>query len=141
MSDKTEPVEVVVNPVLCDKETTAQLLGRISEFKLDELLRAGRITAKRLAGIPEWDGVMRFNYRDEKKHMQLWEGDAPAVQLEAQIALYAAARGSFDGCVSEISTAMKNDPEDPPVVRFDILRQGDPLGRALSTAKPWGYRP
>lgn len=48
MSDKTEAVEVVVNPVLCDKETTAQLLGRISEFKLDELLRAGRITAKRI---------------------------------------------------------------------------------------------
>lgn len=62
MSDKTDPVDVVVTPVLVDKETAAQLLGRISEFKLDELLRAGRISAKRIDKrvVFDLDEVRRF---------------------------------------------------------------------------------
>lgn len=70
MSDKTDAVEVVVPPVLLDKETTAQMLGRISEFKLDELLRAGRITAKRIDKrvVFDLDEVRRF-----AKDLPSWE--------------------------------------------------------------------
>lgn len=70
MSDKTERVDVVLPPVLVDKETAAQLLGRISEFKLDELLRAGRITAKRIDKrvVFDVDEVRRF-----AKDLPAWE--------------------------------------------------------------------
>lgn len=48
MSDKTEPVSVGLEPGLLDKEGAAQFLGRVSEYKVDELLKAGRLTAKRI---------------------------------------------------------------------------------------------
>jgi hypothetical protein len=39
-------VQVVVEPPVVDRSTTAQLLGGISIDKLDELVRAGEIAAK-----------------------------------------------------------------------------------------------
>jgi hypothetical protein len=39
-------VQVVVEPPVVDRSTTAQLLGGISIDKLDELVKAGEIAAK-----------------------------------------------------------------------------------------------
>lgn len=41
-------VQVVIEPEFLDKAATCQVLGGISEDKLDQLLRAGDITAKRV---------------------------------------------------------------------------------------------
>lgn len=61
MTDKPDVV-VSVLPLLLDKETTAQMLGGISVYKLDELVRAGRISAKQIDRrvVFEVDEVRRF---------------------------------------------------------------------------------
>lgn len=100
-------------------------------------LPAGKGWQQRLAEIPEWDGVMRFNYRDEHGKMQVWVGTVEDVEFEAQLALYQKAVKNFDGPLGE---AMYSDPEDPPIVGVDIRLQGNPLNDTLPNAKPWGYR-
>jgi hypothetical protein len=47
MSDQPD-VTVVVEPVFVDRETAAQMLGGISIDKLDQLVRAGEIAARRV---------------------------------------------------------------------------------------------
>lgn len=41
-------VQVVVEPILVDRDTTAKLLGGISTDKLDQLVRAGEISARQV---------------------------------------------------------------------------------------------
>ncbi|WP_301119903.1 hypothetical protein [Mycolicibacterium fortuitum] len=70
MTDVKVATAVAVEPVLVGKPVAAAMLGGISEFKLDELVRAGLIKAQRIdrrvvfspdelrryaAACPEWE--------------------------------------------------------------------------------------
>lgn len=71
-------------------------------------LPAKRGAAKRIAGLPVWDGHVRFGdvddapWSDEDIHTETW----------ASLQLMARGEGH---CGSQ------NDPNDPPVVKRDIL--------------------
>jgi hypothetical protein len=80
VSDKTEPVDISVEPVLLDKEATAQLLGGISVFKLDQLMKAGEIEAKVIGKrvVFDLDEVRRF-----AKELPSWEPKDPRFLLSA----------------------------------------------------------
>ena len=112
--------------------------GKSTRYDSAAVLRALRNTpsragaGRRIAGIPYWDGHVRF-----PKHTgaEIWPPEK--LTHEASIALYDMARGAFEGRLGE---EMKNDPNDPVIVRFDILKQGHPESRVISTAKTWGYR-
>lgn len=86
----------------------------------------------------EWDGEVRFQI-DHKGHpTQEWVVWPPALlSREAQLSLYDMAAGRYD---PPIGTEMADDPNDPPVVRLDILNQGNPLTRIMTHAPAWGFR-
>jgi hypothetical protein len=97
--------------------------------------RAGKGARDRLAELPEWDGLMRYDLNLAEG--EVWVGGSEDVTLEAQIALYDMARGNMLGAMGK---RMQHDPNDPPCVRLDILKQSHPEAYVLSGAKPWGYR-
>jgi hypothetical protein len=50
LSATVKPVTIVMEPVFIDRPTTRQLLANISDRKLDELIKAGRINPKMIDG-------------------------------------------------------------------------------------------
>lgn len=102
------------------------------------LMPTGRGAGARLAGLPEWDGRCWFPEKDNRGRLVGYRPYENAeVTFEASLSLYDMARGNFEGRVGE---QMRDDPEDPPAVKADILLQGDPQTRVMATAKPWGFR-
>lgn len=87
---------------------------------------------ERMAGIPQWDGHVRFPKVTGNK---IWS--SKELMHEARIALYDMARRGFDGSLGD---EMADDPEDPPIVRRDILNQGHPETQVMAHAPEWGWR-
>lgn len=114
---------------------------RYDSNKVCQALRrmpAGRGAAKRVAGIPEWDGEVRFQITHRGQSTKEWIAWPPGMLThEACASLYDMARGAYD---PPLGIEMKNDPNDPPAVRLDILKQGSPNAPTIPTTKPWGFR-
>jgi hypothetical protein len=71
---------------------------------------------QRLAQLPEWDGTLRFK---QDGFQRIWTDEE--IQDAAQEGLYSMAAGAC-GYTPADCRARENDPNDPPAVKQQILR-------------------